>query len=141
MRGLVLVAALTDDAQWWQAVVDAKFLEPARIIEGQGMAAALQAGGGRWGVFDWVEQFSLTPHKREELLALDPTTATTALRSWAKGYTDTGHVWAGGLTDEQLSRLDVPAIIFSGPGASLDAYPVHQRTPGVFTRRCPTLSW
>lgn len=125
VRGMALVAALTEDAQWWQAVVDATFLEPARIIEGQGMKAALEAGEGRWGVFDWVEQFSLAPDKREELLALDPATAATTLRSWAQAYTDTGHVWAGGLTDEQLGRLDVPTIVFSGPGGSLDAYPVH----------------
>jgi 2-hydroxy-6-oxonona-2,4-dienedioate hydrolase len=125
VRGLALVAALTDDTQWWYDVVEATFLEPARIIEGQGMAAALEEGGGRWGVFDWVEQFSLAPHKREELLALDPAVAATALRSWAKGYTGTGLVWAGGLTDEQLSRLDVPAIVFSGAGGSMDAYPVH----------------
>lgn len=125
VRGMALVAALTEDAQWWQAVVDATFLEPARIIEDQGMAEALELGEGRWGVFDWVEQFSLAPHKREEMLALDPTTAATTLRSWARAYTNTGHVWAGGLTDEQLGGLDVPAIVFSGPGGSLDEYPVH----------------
>ena len=86
VRGLALVAAPTDDTQWWQAVVDATCLEPARIIEDQGMAAALQAGGGR---------------------------------------TPTPAMWAGGLTNQQLSRPDVPAIVCSGPGGSMDAYPVH----------------
>jgi pimeloyl-ACP methyl ester carboxylesterase len=48
VKGLVLIAALTEDQGWWQPVLEASFLRPARLIEQEGMAAALEreAGGG-----------------------------------------------------------------------------------------------
>lgn len=123
VRGLVLVAALNGDPKWWDAVVESSLLEPARVIEQHGMAAAVECG--RWGLFDWPEQFRLAPHKREQLLAMAPAAAAATLRAWADGYTKTGRVWAGGLTDEQLGDIDVPAIVFSGPGESWAAFPFH----------------
>lgn len=125
VRGLVLVAAPTGDHQWWQAVAEATFLEPARVIEKDGMAAALALGDGHWGVFDWPEQFDLAPHKREQLLTMEPAKAADTLRAWSDGYLASGRVWAGGLTDEQLGNLTAPAIVFSGPGELSRAYPFH----------------
>jgi 2-hydroxy-6-oxonona-2,4-dienedioate hydrolase len=125
VRGLVLVAALHQDPTWWDAVAESTFLEPSRVIAEHGMAAALELGEGRWGVFDWPEQFRLAPHKRDELLAMDPATAATTLRTWAASYTATGWPWAGGLTDEDLAAIGTPAIIFSGPGQDLHVFPFH----------------
>lgn len=48
VRGLILVAALHRDQQWWDAIAEATFLEPARVIEERGMSAALELGHGRW---------------------------------------------------------------------------------------------
>jgi 2-hydroxy-6-oxonona-2,4-dienedioate hydrolase len=125
ISGLVLVGALNGDPTWWEAIVGSSLLEPARVIEEQGMAAALELGNGRWGVFDWPEQFRLAPHKREQLLSMDPVAAAATLRAWSDGYTKTGHVWAGGLTAEQLADIDVPAIVFSGPGELWADFPFH----------------
>jgi pimeloyl-ACP methyl ester carboxylesterase len=125
VRGLILIGAVTGNPQWWQAVVEASMLEPARIIEERGMAAALRLGGGRWGVFDWPEQFRLAPHKKEQLLHMDPAAAAQALRAWSVGYTKAGRTWAGGLTDEQLHSIGAPAIVFSGPGEQWTSYPFH----------------
>jgi 2-hydroxy-6-oxonona-2,4-dienedioate hydrolase len=125
VRGLVLVAALHGDPNWWDAVAESAFLEPARVVEEQGMAAALEFGGGRWGVFDWHEQFRLAPSKREQLLAMDPAMAAATLRAWAASYTATGRPWAGGLSDRELAAIDIPAIVFSGPGEELEVFPFH----------------
>lgn len=124
VSGLVLVGAVNGDPSWWDAIAEATLLEPARVIEEQGMAAALALGGGRWGVFDWPGQFQLAPHKRDQLLAMDPAAAARTLRAWSDGYT-TERVWAGGLTDEQLAGIDAPAIVFSGPGELWAAFPFH----------------
>lgn len=127
MDGLILAGALTGNREWWRAVVESSMLEPARVIEERGVDAALQLGGGRWGVFDWPEQFRLAPHKEQQLLSMDPAVAAESLRAWSDGYTRAGHVWAAGLTDEQLSGIGAAAIVFSGPGELWQAYPFHGR--------------
>lgn len=114
VRALVLIAALTDDRAWWQPVIDATFLWPASVIEKEGMAAALDLSGGRWGVFDWQEQFVLAPQKRQQLLAMNPATVVATLRAWAHAYSTPGRLAFGGLTDEDLAAIDKPAIVFSG---------------------------
>jgi pimeloyl-ACP methyl ester carboxylesterase len=125
VRGLILVAALEDDPKWWRAVAEASFLRPARIMEEQGMAAALALGGGQWGVFDWPDQFRLAPGKREQLMAMDPAKAAATLRVWAASYLGAGLPWAGGLTRADLAAIDIPAIVFSGPGEELETFPFH----------------
>lgn len=115
VKGLVLIAALTEDQGWWQPVLEASFLRPARLIEQEGMAAALEREAGRWGVLDWQEQFQVAPHKQQQLLAMNPQAVAATLRAWARAYTWPGRVCFGGLTDQDLARLDIPAIVFSGP--------------------------
>lgn len=125
VRGLILVAALEDDPKWWEAVAEASFLEPARVMREEGMAAALALGEGQWGVFDWRDQFRLAPRKREQLLAMDPAKAAATLCVWAASYLEAGLPWAGGLTQEELAAIDIPAIVFSGPGEELKTFPFH----------------
>jgi pimeloyl-ACP methyl ester carboxylesterase len=114
VKALVLIAALTDDRAWWQPVIDATFLWPASVIEKEGMAAALDMNGGRWGVFDWPEQFELVPQKRQQLFETNPATAAATLRAWAHGYSTPGRLAFGGLTDDDLAAIEKPAIVFSG---------------------------
>lgn len=114
VKALVLIAALTDDRAWWQPVIDATFLGPASVIEKEGMAVALDLNGGRWGVFDWPEQFELAPQKRQRLLEMNPATAAATLRAWAHAYSTPGRLAFGGLTDQDLAAIDKPAIVFSG---------------------------
>jgi pimeloyl-ACP methyl ester carboxylesterase len=125
VRGLVLVSALEGNPKWWKSVAEASFLEPAKVIKEEGMAAALAIGHGQWGVFDWRDQFRLAPHKREQLLAMEPVQAAATLRTWATSYIETGQPWAGGLTQEELAAIDIPAIVCSGPGVELESFPFH----------------
>jgi pimeloyl-ACP methyl ester carboxylesterase len=114
VKALVLIAALTNDRAWWQPVIEATFLWPASVIEEEGMAAALDLNGGRWGVFDWPEQFELVPQKRQQLLETNPATAAATLRAWAHGYSTPGRLAFGGLTDDDLAAIEKPAVVFSG---------------------------
>jgi hypothetical protein len=95
------------------------------VVDEHGMAAALELGVGRWGVFDWPEQFRLAADKRDQLLAMDRAAVARTLRAWAASYTATGWPWAGGLTAEELAAIDTPAIVFSGPGQDLEVFPFH----------------
>jgi pimeloyl-ACP methyl ester carboxylesterase len=114
VTGLALIAAFTDDMRWWRPVLEATFLAPARVAEERGMPAALELGSGRWGVFDWPEQFALEPNKQSELLALNPALAARTLRAWASTYQSPGSIAYAGLTREQLAGIQAPAIVFSG---------------------------
>jgi pimeloyl-ACP methyl ester carboxylesterase len=126
VKGLILIAALTEDRGWWRPVLEASFLRPAQLIEEEGIAAALESEAGRWGVLDWREQFELAPPKQQQFLAMNPKAVAATLRAWAHGYTWPGRVCFGGLTDQDLARLDIPAIVFSGPDQAHS--PDHART-------------
>jgi pimeloyl-ACP methyl ester carboxylesterase len=60
VRGLVLVAALEGNPKWWKSVAEAFFLEPAKVIKEEGMAAALAIGNGQCG---WIDPGGTRCHR------------------------------------------------------------------------------
>lgn len=70
-------------------------IEPARVAEERGLAAAIQASGGDWGC-QWSEQFRLAPRKWEQLLGMDPVVVAASLRASAEGYRSPGRLCFAG---------------------------------------------
>jgi pimeloyl-ACP methyl ester carboxylesterase len=114
VKGLILASPPTDDRELWENFTKGTFLEPAAAAEGHGMAAALEATGGMWDLFDWSDQFEHLPQKKEQLLAMDPMEFANTMRAWAHSLTGGGRAYLAGLTDEQLATIHIPAIVFSG---------------------------
>jgi hypothetical protein len=98
------------------------FVTPAELAENEGMQAAIDSGGG---LFGWREQIERTPQKENELLSMDPFTFARTMRAWAQSFTKHGHARFAGLSDQELSSIEIPAIVFSGPDVGAGAHPQH----------------
>ena len=90
------------------------FLRPAETAEKKGMAAAVESMGESWELFDWQDQFQRVPQKKQQLLSMDPLVFAERMRAWAASLMAGGRLHLAGLSDEQLAKIKVPAIVFSG---------------------------
>ena len=122
IRGLIVIAPPNDAPQMWQGLAAETFLKRAAIAEEHGMAAALEAAGSVWDFFDWPDQFARAPHKRQQLLAMNPHEFAARMRAWADVTMMGEHPERAGLSDAQLGTIKMPAIIFSGLD---DVHPQH----------------
>jgi len=132
IEGLILISPPTDDKEFWESVIQGTFLELANIAEQKGMTAALESIGGPWDFFEWPEQFARVPQKKLQFLALSPMNFAEAMRAWALSFMAGGRPHLAGLSDEQLATINIPALVFSGPGG------IHpQRTAEVLHAKLP----
>jgi pimeloyl-ACP methyl ester carboxylesterase len=122
IRGLIVIAPPNDAPQMWQGLAAETFLKRAAIAEEHGMAAALEAAGSVWDFFDWSDQFARAPHKRTQLLAMNPHEFAGRMRAWANMTMMGEHPERAGLNDAQLAAIKIPTIIFSGLD---DVHPQH----------------
>ena len=122
IRGLIVIAPPNDAPQMWQGLAAETFLKRAAIAEEHGMAAALEAAGSVWDFFDWPDQFTRAPHKRQQLLSMNPHGFAARMRAWANFTMMGEHPERAGLSDAQLGTIKMPAIIFSGLD---DVHPQH----------------
>src|SRR6266498_4974925 len=89
------------------------------------MAAVIEAAGSMWDFFDWPDQFQRLPHKRQQLLSMDPMAFARIMRAWAHSLMGDGRLCFAGLTDEQLATINIPAIVFSGLDGIDGLHPQH----------------
>ena len=122
IRGLIVIAPPNDAPQMWQGLAAETFLKRAAIAEEHGMSAALGAAGSVWDFFDWPDQFTRAPHKRQQLLSMNPHEFAVRMRAWANFTMMGEHPERAGLSDAQLGTIAMPAIIFSGLD---DVHPQH----------------
>ena len=122
VRGLVLTGPPTDDEDVWKQVTMSTFLTPAELAEKEGMQAAIDSGGG---YFEWREQIERIPQKENELLSMDPFIFARTMRAWAQSFTKHGRGRFAGLSDQELSSIESPAIVFSGPDVGAGVHPQH----------------
>jgi len=114
VRGLILISPQTDNQEIWGNIIQGTFLEPAEIAKQKGMSAVVEAIGSMWDFFDWADQFEHLPLKKQQLLLMNPMEFAETMRAWARSLTTGERPYFAGLTDEQLERINIPAIIFSG---------------------------
>jgi pimeloyl-ACP methyl ester carboxylesterase len=133
VRGLIFMAPPTDDKEAWNYVLHTSFLESAGIAETSGMAAAVESMGEMGGLFDWQDQFQRVPSKKEQLLSMDPLAFAETMRTWAHSLMTDGPPHLAGLSDEQLTMINIPSLVFSGAGGE---HPQH--TAEALHKRLPT---
>jgi pimeloyl-ACP methyl ester carboxylesterase len=114
VKGLIVIAPPSDSPEMWQMIATETFLKRATLAEQHGMAAALEAEGGSWDFFAWPDQFARMPHKKQQLLAMNPQDFAAAMRTWADSIMRGERPHLAGLRDEQLAAIKIPAIVFSG---------------------------
>ena len=132
VKGLILISIPTDDKETWNNIMQDTFLGSSDLAERKGMDAALEALDGMWSLFDWRDQFERVPRKRQQLLSMNPLTFTGTMRAWADSLMAGGRPYFAGLSDEQLSEIDLPVIVFSGKSANHPphtAEALHKRLP------------
>ncbi|HEU0294571.1 MAG TPA: alpha/beta hydrolase [Anaerolineales bacterium] len=132
VKGLILIAPPTDDQEIWAAIEKETFLERAEAADEGGMTAALEAAGGMWDLFIWPEQFERVPQKKQQFLSMDPQTFAEAMRAWARSLMAGERPYFAGLSDVQLAMINIPTIVFSGPGGfhpQHTAEALHERLP------------
>ena len=115
VRGMILIGPPTDDSEIVSNIERSTFLEPAEIAEKEGMAAVIATEGG---FFNWPDQVQRVPNKKDQLLSMNPSAFAQTMRTWARSMIREGCVHFAGLNDEELASIEVPAIVFSGPGGS-----------------------
>jgi len=125
VKGLILISPPTDNREILDSITKGTFLERAEAAEQRGMSAAIEAAGDMWDFFDWHGQFQRLPHKRGQLLAMDPMAFARTMRAWAHSLMGGGRAHFAGLTDEQLATIDIPAIVFSGLDEIDGLHPQH----------------
>ena len=125
IKALILISPPTDNREILQAIAKGTFLERAEAAEQHGMSAAIEGPGSMWDFFDWSDQFERLPHKREQLLAMDPMKFAKTMRAWAHSLMGSGRAHFAGLTDEQLAMIQIPAIVFSGLDGIDGLHPQH----------------
>ena len=116
LKALILISPPTDDKEFWGAVIQGTFLELADIAEQKGMATALEAIGSPLDFFEWPDQFARVPQKKQQLLTLSPVIFTETMKAWAQAFMANESPQRAGLSDEQLAAINIPALVFSGPG-------------------------
>src|SRR5258705_13453779 len=55
-------------------------------------------------------------YKKQQLLSLDPQVFAETMRAWARSFMAGRRSYLAGLSDEQLATINIPTIVFSGPG-------------------------
>ena len=116
VKGLIFIAPPTDDKEIWENLVGDTFLGSAEMAEKKGMSAALEAQGGMLDLFNWPDQFQRVPYKKQQLLSLNPQVFAETMRAWARSFMAGRRSYLAGLSDEQLATINIPTIVFSGPG-------------------------
>jgi pimeloyl-ACP methyl ester carboxylesterase len=132
VKGLIFMAPPTDDREAWNYITQTTFLESAEMAETSGMAAAVESIGEVGGLFDWQDQFQRVPQKKQQLLAMDPLAFAGTMRTWARSLMADGPAFLAGLSDEQLAKINVPSLVFSGAGGNHPqhtAEALHKRLP------------
>lgn len=132
VKGLIFIAPPTDDQETWESMEKETFLERAEAADKQGMIAALEGTGGMWDLFNWPDQFEWVPQKKQQLLSMNPQAFAETMRAWARSLMAGGRPYFAGLSDEQLATINIPTIVFSGPGGfhpQHTAEALHARLP------------
>jgi hypothetical protein len=92
------------------------FLTRAEAADKRGMATAFGATDGMLDLFNWPDQFGRVAQKKQQLLSMNPQAFAETMRAWARSWIDGGSPYFAGLSDEQLATINIPTIVFSGPG-------------------------
>jgi len=116
VKGLIFSSPPTDDQEIWDAMMKGTFLARAEAAEEGGMAAAFESTDGMLDFFSWSDQFGRVPQKKQQLLSMDPQAFAETMRAWAGSFRAGGFPYLAGLSDDQLGTINIPTIVFSGPG-------------------------
>jgi pimeloyl-ACP methyl ester carboxylesterase len=116
VKALILISPPTDDRDFWESIIQGTFLELAEVALQKGMPAALDSMGSPWDFFEWQDQFARAPQKKEQFLALSRTRFVQSMKAWAHAFRAGERPQLAGLSDEQLAGINIPTLVFSGPG-------------------------
>lgn len=110
VRALVLVGPPTDDVTFREVFADLVYFQSADVAEKQGMLKIVESNIG-WG--SWADRIEQNPGNRARLLSMDPNQFASCMRRWGN-WALSGRVQYAGLTDDELSKIDVPVLIIPG---------------------------
>jgi|GEM_PF-3052806 len=116
VKGLIFIAPPTDDQEIWEAMMRGTFLARAEAANKGGMAAAFESTDETLDLFNWPNQFERVAQKKQQLLSMNPQAFAETMRVWARSWIASGFPYFAGLSDEQLSTIKIPMIVFSGSG-------------------------
>jgi len=125
VKGLILISPPTDNQAILDSIMKGTFLEPAEIAEQKGMTAVIETPGSMWDFFDWQDQFTRLPQKKEQLRTMDPRLFAETMRAWARTFAAGGRPHFAGLSDEQLATINIPTLVFSGLDGADGLHPQH----------------
>ncbi len=105
-------------ALWWISGGPYGLLSLATHYCGDSIAAAWRAGMAAVPELpEWSEVLERNPANRERFLAQDPQQFIATLEQWMLAYCPRPDQLVPGVTDDELRRLDLPALVFRS-GAS-----------------------
>jgi pimeloyl-ACP methyl ester carboxylesterase len=105
VKALLLVAPSTDNLELWE-FLRLRYREGAELSETKGMQAVIE-------ISPWAELIKQNPANRERLLSMDPKRFAAIMRQWSK-FAESGRPYFAHLSDDELQRITVPAIIIPG---------------------------
>ena len=134
VKALILHAVPTDDPTVLSFVADYTSLHSADVAEKGGMEDLI---ADSYGWRNWPEIVEQRPGYRQTLLVLDANEFAACQRRWGNWHLS-GRAHLGGLSDEELSKIEMPVLII--PGLERQLRPVYTRRtrPKIFMLACQT---
>jgi pimeloyl-ACP methyl ester carboxylesterase len=119
VKGLILVNPPTDDSDLIKPLADGWYSILADAAERGGMQEVIKTSSNPpekemlW-LTGWVSDYAArSPDIREKILKMDPKRFSLTMRRWGEWFM-TGRLPLVNLTDDEVEKIDVPAIVSPG---------------------------
>lgn len=129
VKGMCLYSVPTDDisvASWLAKARYFQFVEAAQQMGMEGVVSLaeqlLQSSDPTTKLLNEPYAAAMVhPKNRDRIISFDPTEFAAVMEKWGNWF-ETDRLWAAGLTDEQIAKVETPTLIVPGLG---DIHPVH----------------
>ena len=141
VKGLILADPPTDDIDILRPLSEGWYIALAEAAESGGMQEVIRRSSNppnqeRPRLPEWVSNCAgRDPDIRDAILSIDPKWFASIMRRWGKWFLTNG-LHLVNLTDEEVKRIGMPAII--APGRN-DLHP--ERTARLLYNRLPNTTW
>ena len=118
VKGLILHHTPTNDRERLRIPLDQAFFRLAEVAEKESMQVVIETSQKAYlegkRILGWVaETIALNPNNRDRFLAMGSSVFAAITRSWGEWALSDRYPFAS-LTDEQVKRITVPAIVTHG---------------------------